>query len=188
MLKGEYDHFHSIEASMKSRLSFFFLSFIYLLTYLFLHWVFIAAYRFSSCEEQGYLFIAVPGVLTVVVSIIVHHRLQSSGSALVVQGLSCPVSYEVFPGQGSNSCLLYWQEDSDHQESPWLFFKLTKTKIRILFSFLLSFLPLIFLYLKKLSIASSCPLKWVVLSIYNFFSFIYFNKNFFHHIFSLFQL
>ena len=37
------------------------------------------------------------------------------------QGLSSSLSYEIFPDQGSNSCLLHWQADSlllSHQGSP----------------------------------------------------------------------
>ena len=37
------------------------------------------------------------------------------------QGLSASLSYEMFPDQGSNSCLLHWQADSlplSHQGSP----------------------------------------------------------------------
>ena len=36
-------------------------------------------------------------------------RLQSTGLIVVVNGLSCSMACGVFPGQGSNPCLLYWQ-------------------------------------------------------------------------------
>ena len=40
-----------------------------------LHWVFVAAQAFSSCSEQGLLFVAVHGLLTVVASLAVEHGL-----------------------------------------------------------------------------------------------------------------
>ena len=36
-------------------------------------------------------------------------RLQSTGLIVVVNGLRCSMACGVFPGQGSNPCLLYWQ-------------------------------------------------------------------------------
>ena len=61
-------------------LPFFFLITIYLFIYLFiyfgLHWVFIAAHGlFSSCGEQGLLFIVVRGLLIAVASLVVEHGL-----------------------------------------------------------------------------------------------------------------
>ena len=54
----------------------FFLKFIYLFIYLWLHWVFIAACRlFSSCGEWGLLFVAVRGLLIAVASLVVDHGL-----------------------------------------------------------------------------------------------------------------
>ena len=47
--------------------------------------------------------------------------LQSAGSVVVVLGLSCSAALGIFPDQGSNLCLLYWQVDSlplSHQGSP----------------------------------------------------------------------
>ena len=38
--------------------------------------------------------------------------LQSTGSIVVVHGLSCSAAYEIFPDQGSNPSLLHWQADS----------------------------------------------------------------------------
>ena len=50
--------------------------FIYLFIYFWLHWVFVAVCRlFSSCGEQGLLFIAVHGLLTALASLVVEHRL-----------------------------------------------------------------------------------------------------------------
>ena len=36
-------------------------------------------------------------------------RLQSTGLIVVVNDLSCSMACGVFPGQGSNPCLLHWQ-------------------------------------------------------------------------------
>ena len=47
--------------------------------------------------------------------------LQSTGSRVVVNRLSCSVTYRIVLDQGSNPCLLHWQMDSlllDHQEWP----------------------------------------------------------------------
>ena len=47
--------------------------------------------------------------------------LQSPGSVVGAQGLRCSTTCGVFPGQGSNPCLLHWQADSlplSHQGSP----------------------------------------------------------------------
>ena len=48
---------------------------------------------------------------------------SSTGSIVVVHGLSCSVACGVFSDQGSNPCLLHWQVDSlplDRQKSPIL--------------------------------------------------------------------
>ena len=43
--------------------------------YFWLRWVFVAARAFSSCGEQGLLFIAVRGLLIAVASLVVEHGL-----------------------------------------------------------------------------------------------------------------
>ena len=120
---------------------FFFL--IYLFIYSWLRWVFVAACGlslvvFSSCCEQGLLFVAVHGLLIAVASLVAESRgvrasvvvacgLWSAGSAAVAHGLSCSVACEIFPDQGSNPCPLHWQVVSQplhHQGSPcWLFLR-----------------------------------------------------------------
>ena len=48
-------------------------------------------------------------------------KTQSTGSVVVVYGLSCSAACEIFLDQGLNSCLLHWQADSlplSHQRSP----------------------------------------------------------------------
>ena len=39
-------------------------------------------------------------------------RVQSTGSVVVGHGLSCSMTYGIFPDQGLNPCLLPWQVDS----------------------------------------------------------------------------
>ena len=51
--------------------------------------------------------------------------LQSTGSIVVLHGLSCAKACGIFPEQGSNLYLLHWQVDSSllsHQGSPCPFF------------------------------------------------------------------
>ena len=77
-----------------------------------LHWVFLAAHALCLVVTRGSYFpVAVCGLLIAVVSL-VEHRLWSTGSVVAVQEFSCSVSCGIFPDQGSNLCLLYWQEDS----------------------------------------------------------------------------
>ena len=48
-----------------------------LFIYFLLHWVFIAAWAFSSCGERGLLFIAVCRLLIAVASLVAEHRLYA---------------------------------------------------------------------------------------------------------------
>ena len=100
---------------------------------------------FSSCSEWGYslaavrrLLIAVPSLLqstgSVVLglqqlqhvgSVVVALGLQSTGSGVVVHGLSCSMACGIFLYQASNLSLLHWQADSlplSHQGSPSILF------------------------------------------------------------------
>ena len=45
-------------------------------------------------------------------SVVTIPTLQSTGSVVVVHGLSCSMACEIFPDQGSYLCLLHWQADS----------------------------------------------------------------------------
>ena len=56
---------------------------------------------------------------------IVTHGLQSTGSVVVAHKLSCSTACGIFLDQGSNSCPLHWQVDSQplrHQGSPTYIF------------------------------------------------------------------
>ena len=60
-------------------------------------------------------------LLTVAASPAAEHRLESTGSIVVVLGLSCSTACGIFLNQGYNSYLLYWQADSlppSHQGNP----------------------------------------------------------------------
>ena len=95
---------------------------------------------FSSCGEQGLLFVAVCGLLTVVVSPIAEHgpQLRHAGSPVVACGpqragsvvvehrSSCSTACGILPDQGLNPRPLHQQVDSQplhHQGSPsYLFY------------------------------------------------------------------
>ena len=79
---------------------------------------------FSSCREQGLLFLAVLGLLIEVTFLVVEPGLQGTWSSVVAaHGLSCPAACGIFRDQESNSRSLHRQVDSyplDHQGSPLL--------------------------------------------------------------------
>ena len=57
--------------------------------------------------SRGGCLVVVRGLLIAVASLAAGHRLQNTGFS------SCgSVAYGIVPGQGSNSYLLHWQEDS----------------------------------------------------------------------------
>ena len=58
---------------------------------------------FSCCGAQA---------LGTWASVAVARRLWSSGSVVVVHGLSCSAACGIFLDQGSNQCPLHWQADS----------------------------------------------------------------------------
>ena len=83
-------------------LSYYFCLFIY---QFWLCWVFVAVrglslVAFSSCHEQGLLFVAVRGLLTAVASLVAEHGLQSAQASVdVARGLSsCGVRAQLLRG------------------------------------------------------------------------------------------
>ena len=94
--------------------------------YFLLSWVFFAAQAFSNYGEQGLL--SSCGVWASHCSGFSHHgvlalgphhwaqalgvRVPTTGSAVVVHGLSCSTSCAIFLDQRSNLHLLHWQADS----------------------------------------------------------------------------
>ena len=72
----------------------------------------------SCCS--GFSLVAVCGLLTAVTSFVATPGLESTDSIVVAQRVSCSMACGIFPYQGSNPCLLYWQVDSlppSHQGS-----------------------------------------------------------------------
>ena len=61
------------------------------------------ARAFSSCGEQGLLFVAVRGLLIAVASV-VEHGLGARASVVAAHGLSCSAARGIFLDQGSNPC------------------------------------------------------------------------------------
>ena len=55
----------------------------------------------------GCSLVAMCGLLVAVASFVAEHRLQGTGSVVVVYGVSCSVAYGIFPDQGLNLCLLH---------------------------------------------------------------------------------
>ena len=60
---------------------------------------------FSLC----WLFLLCSTGSTVQTSVVATPGLQSTGSVVVVRGLSCFTAHRIFPDQGSNLCPLHWQ-------------------------------------------------------------------------------
>jgi len=60
--------------------------------------------------SRGYSLVAVHGLLIAAASLIAERRLQGTGSRAVALELSCSAACEILPDQGSNLCLLHWQQ------------------------------------------------------------------------------
>ena len=92
----------------------------FLKNYLFfwLCWVFTAAWAFLQLWQEGAILqVECTGFSLQWLLLLL---LQSTGSTVVVHGLSCSIGCGIFLDQGSNPCLLHWQADSlllSHQES-----------------------------------------------------------------------
>ena len=71
------------------------------------------ARAFSSCGEQGLLFVAVHGLLICGgFSCCGARPLGTQASVVASHGPSCSAACGIFPDQGSNPCPLHWQADS----------------------------------------------------------------------------
>ena len=62
------------------------------------------SWAFSSCSEWGLLSSLVRGLPVAVTSLVVEHRLSSTGSVVLAHGLSCFTACGIFPDQESNPC------------------------------------------------------------------------------------
>ena len=88
----------------------------HLFVYFWLHWVFVAVHGLSLLVESGhYSLVALRGLLIEVASLVAEHGLcgvwasvvagcglLTTGSVVVLHGLSCPVAQRIFLDQGSN--------------------------------------------------------------------------------------
>ena len=91
---------------------FFFFLFFYLISF-WLRCVFVAAWTFSSCGEQGLLFIAMRGLsLRWLLLLRGTGSRAHAGSLVVAHRLSCSATCGIFLDQGSNPCPLHWQAGS----------------------------------------------------------------------------
>ena len=73
-------------------------------------------------------------------SVAVAPGLQNTSSIGVVHGLNCSTACGIFPNQGSNPCLLYWQADSlplSYQGSPGHLCLIKVMRVDILVLFLI---------------------------------------------------
>ena len=88
--------------------------------------MFIYIYLFISGFAGSSLLQGLFSACGVRASLAVKQRPWNTGSAAVVQGLSCSVECEIFPDKRSKPSLLHWQADSlplSHQGSPQLSFE-----------------------------------------------------------------
>ena len=90
---------------------------------------------FSSCSEQGLLFIALQRLLSLQRTGSRHTGFSHCstwalwlwliGSLVVVHGLSCPTACGIFPDQGLNLCPLQWEYrvlTTEPPRTPLIFF------------------------------------------------------------------
>ena len=125
------DHCTQIGTCVENSLLFVFKIFIYL--FLAVLGLCFCAWAFSSCGKQGLLsgccvlashcsvFCCRIQVLGAWTSVVVACWLQSVGSVVVEQRLSCPAACGIFPDQGLNQCPLHCKMDSEllgHQGIP----------------------------------------------------------------------
>ena len=98
--------------------------FIYLFIYFWLHWVFVAAWAFTSCSEQGLLFIVVRGLLIEVASRCRAWALGVRASVVVTCGLSSCGSRAIVCRLSSSGVQAYRNnQNKDYKNSttrtPW---------------------------------------------------------------------
>ena len=82
---------------------------------------------FSGCGDQGPLFIAVRGPLTIAASLVAEHRLQTRRLSSCASRAQLLRGMWDLPRPGLEPCPLHWQADSQplrHQGSPIHYFKI----------------------------------------------------------------
>ena len=92
-----------------SPLNFFF----FLLTCIWLHWVFVAVHGLSLAAASRMTLSSRDVLRIAVASLVADKGLSNTWAlAVVVHGLSCPVTFDIFSDQGWNPCPLHWQTGS----------------------------------------------------------------------------
>ena len=82
-------------------------------------------------ESRGYALVVIRGLLTVVASLAVEHRRNSTGSVAMAHGLGYCIVCGIFPDQGLNLCPLHWQVvHSEAKETETLVFGAEKVSCR----------------------------------------------------------
>ena len=97
--------FHFTSAQFSNLLALFpliFFFFAYNFIYFWLYWVFVAAHGLSPVAASRALLFAMHELLIAVASFVAEHGLWSTGSVVVVHGLSCSLASGIFPDQGLN--------------------------------------------------------------------------------------
>ena len=101
---------------------FLFFKFIYLFIYFWLCWFFVSVPGLSLVAASGGHSSLRCADLSLLRPLLLRSTgSRRAGSVIVAHGPSCSVACGIFPDQGSNPCLLYWQADSQplrHQGSP----------------------------------------------------------------------
>ena len=112
---------HSTLRGRKVITVFFFLIFIYLYLFLSVLGLRFCARAFSSCGNGVHSSSRCAGLSPSRPLLLQSTGSRRAGSAAVAHGPSCSAACGIFPDQGSNSCPLHWQADSQplrHQGSP----------------------------------------------------------------------
>ena len=119
----------------QSQILFFFLKFIYLFIYFWLCWVFVSVQGLSLVVASG----GHSSSWCVGLSLLWPLLLRSTGSrragsVVVAHRPSCSAACGIFPDQGSNTCPLHWQADSQplrHQGSPKVSFQAVENVLKL---------------------------------------------------------
>ena len=110
-----------LDLIFKPLILFFFNKFIYLFIYFWLCWVFVSVRGLSPVVASGGHSSSRCAGLSLSQPLLWQSTgSRRAGSVIVAHGPSCSAACGIFPDQGSNSCPLHWQADSQplrHQGS-----------------------------------------------------------------------
>ena len=105
---------------------FFFNLFIHLFIYFWLCWVFVSVRGLSlAAASEGHSSSRCAGLSLSRPLLLRSTGSRRAGSVVVAHGPSCSAACGILPDQGSNTCPLHWQADSQplrHQGSPTMFY------------------------------------------------------------------